>query len=33
VVAVVVNARDEGDFESFVDAARPIVESFEFPAP
>ncbi len=30
-IGVVVEAGDDGDFESFVEAARPVIESFEFP--
>lgn len=32
-VGVVVDAGDEADFDAFVEVARPIVESLEFPAP
>lgn len=31
-VAIVVDTADDADLESFVETARPIVESFEFPA-
>ena len=30
-VAIVVDAADDEDLESFVESARPIIESFEFP--
>jgi hypothetical protein len=32
-VAVMVDTAEDPDLEAFVDATRPIVESFEFPAP